>query len=78
MSGVSLSRGDNRAIFASLGKTPFYVLLTVFDNGATKTPAANLTNFGGILSRPEAFYALNSSISFLTFLVVVYGIEGIY
>ena len=54
------------------------MLLTVFDNGATKTPAANLTNFGGILSRPEAFYALNSSISFLTFLVVVYGIEGIY
>ena len=78
MSGVFLSRGDTRAIFASLGKTPFDMLLfIVFDNGAAKTPAANLTSFGGILSKPEAFLALTSSSSFLTSSVVLCGIEGI-
>ena len=49
-----------RAIFASLGKTPFDMLLSiVFDNGA-----ANLTSFEGILSKPEAFSTLTSLSSF--------------
>ena len=52
------------------------LLFIVFDNGAAKTPAANLTSFGGILSKPEAFLALTSLSSFLTSSVVVYGIEG--
>ena len=78
MSGVLLPRGDTRAIFASLGKTHFNMLLfIVFDNGAAKTPAANLTSFGGILSKPEALLALTSLSSFLTSSVVVYDIEGI-
>ena len=53
------------------------MLLFVFDNGVAQTPAANLTSFGKILSKPEAFLALNSLSSFLTSSVVVYGIEGI-
>ena len=49
LSDVFLSRGDTRAIFPSLGKTPFDMLLfIVFDNGVAKSPAANLTSFGGI------------------------------
>ena len=49
-----------RAIFASLGKTPFDMLLfIVFDNGA-----ANLTSFEGILSKPESFLTLTSLSSF--------------
>ena len=47
------------------------MLFIVFDNGAAKTPAANL-------SKPEAFLALTSLSSFLTSSVVVCGIEGIY
>ena len=74
MSGVFLSRGSTRAIFASLEKTPFDMLLfIVFDNGAAKTPAANLTIFGGILPKPEVFLALTSLSSFLTSSIVVYG-----
>ena len=71
MSGAFLSRGDTRAIFASLGKTPFAMLLfIVFDNVAAKTLAANLTRFKGILSKPEALLALISFSSFLTSSVV--------
>ena len=67
MSVFFLSRRDTRAIFASLGKTPFDMLLFIlFDNSAAKTPAASLTSFGGILSKPEAFLALTSLSSFLT------------
>ena len=67
-----------RTIFASLGKTSFDMLLfIVFDNGSAKTPAANLTSFVGLLSKPEAFLALISLKSFLTSSVVVYGIESI-
>ena len=36
-------------------KTVFDELLFVFDNGAAKTPAVNLTSFGGILSKPSAY-----------------------
>ena len=53
------------------------LLFIVFDNGAAKTPAANLTSFWGILSKPEALLALTSLSSFLTSSVVVYDIEGI-
>ena len=54
--GVFLARGDTRAIFAFLGKTPFDMLLfIVFDNGAAKTPAANLTSFGGILQNLKLY-----------------------
>ena len=68
-----------RTTFALLGKTSFDMLLfIVFDNGAAKTPAANLTSFGGLLSKHEAFLALTSLRSFLTSSVVVYGIEGIW
>ena len=31
------------------------LLFIVFDNGAAKTPAVNLTSFGGILSKPSAY-----------------------
>ena len=49
MFGNFLSSGDTSTISASLGKTPFDMLLfIVFDNGAAKTPSANF--FGGILS----------------------------
>ena len=44
----------SRAIFASLGK------FIIFDNGSTKTHAANLTSFEGILSKHEAFLAVTS------------------
>ena len=40
------------------------LLFIVFDNRAAKTPAANLTSFGEILSKPEAFLALTSLSSF--------------
>ena len=53
------------------------LLFIVFDNGASKTPTASLTSFGGILSNSEAILALTSLSSFLTSSVVVYGIEGI-
>ena len=44
------------AVGASLGKTPFdMVLIIAFDNGAAKTPAANLTCFGRILSNLKLF-----------------------
>ena len=33
------------------------LLFIVFDNGVTKTPAANLTSVCGILSKPEALLA---------------------
>ena len=60
-----LSRGETRAIFASLGKTAFDMLFfIVLYNGAAKTPVANLTSFGEILSKPEAFLALTSLSSF--------------
>ena len=49
------------------------LLFIVFDNGAAKTPAANLTIFGGILPKPEVFLALTSLSSFLTSSIVVYG-----
>ena len=51
------------------------LLFIVFDNVASKTPAAN---FGWILSKPVAFLALTSLSGFLTSLVVLYGNESIY
>ena len=70
-------KGDTRAIFASLGKTAFYMLLfTVFDIGAANTPAADWTSFRGIFSKHETFLALTSLGIFKTSSVVVYGIEG--
>ena len=53
------------------------LLSILFNNVAAKTPAANLTSFGGSLSKPEGFLALTSLGSFLTSSVLVYGIEGI-
>ena len=50
LSGVFLSKGDTKAIFASLRKTSFDMLLSiVFDDSAAKAPAANLTSFWRIL-----------------------------
>ena len=40
------------------------LLFIVFDNGAAKTPAANLTSFGSIFSNAEAFLPLTSLSSF--------------
>ena len=55
MFGIFLSSGDTSTISASLGKTPFDMLLfIVFDNGAAETASANF--FGGILSK---FYVEN-------------------
>ena len=42
------------------------LLFIVFDNGAAKTPAANLTSFEGILSKRDTFLTLNSLSSFWT------------
>ena len=53
------------------------LLFIVFNNSAAKALAADLTSFGEILSKPEAFLALTSLSSFLTYSVVVYGIKGI-
>ena len=53
------------------------LLFIVFDNGAAKTHAANLTSFGGISPKSETFLALTSLSSFLTSSVIVYGIKSI-
>ena len=49
----------------------------VFDDGTAKIVVANLSSFGGILSKLEAFLALIFFSSFLTCAVDVYGNKSI-
>ena len=52
------------------------LLFIVFDNGAAKTPAANSTSFGGLLSKPAAFLELTFLGRFLTSAVVAFSNVG--
>ena len=53
------------------------LLFIVFDDGIAKIVVSNLSSFGGILSKLEAFLALTFFSNFLTSAVGVYGNKSI-